>query len=396
MIMNDKKLSVNDQDIEKKSSELLLKDMQIKQPARTYKAVFPGKYIQGENALAELQGLMSLLGKNGLILASPTAKSKILSKYIFNESDDYISVEEFQGECCEKELKRLAETISRKKIDILVGMGGGKTIDTAKIASDRAGIPVIIVPTIASTDAPCSGCAVLYTEKGVFDSVYYQKLNPQVVLVDMNVIASAPTRFLVAGMGDALATWFEARSCERTFSTNECGGYSTMTGLNLAKLCYDTLLRYGSAAKIACDNKIITPALNHIVEANILLSGIGFESSGLAAAHSIHNGLTALSETHSFYHGEKVAFGTLAGLHLTDALPTEIETVYSFCEEIGLPTTLSDLGIADISKNRLMEAAIKACAPQEGIHHEAGQITPEKVLNAMILADAMGKTRKNK
>jgi glycerol dehydrogenase len=359
-----------------------------------YKAVFPGKYIQSENALSELPGLIRLLGKNGLILASQTAKNKILPQYFPNESEQCFSVEAFQGECCEKELTRLATIISQKKIDILVGMGGGKAIDTAKIASDRAGIPVIIVPTIASTDAPCSGCAVIYSEHGVFESVYYQKMNPQVVLVDTTIISAAPARFLVAGMGDALATWFEARSCERTFSTNECGGYSTMTGLNLARLCYDTLLRYGSAARIACENRVITPALNHIIEANILLSGIGFESSGLAAAHSIHNGLTALPETHAFYHGEKVAFGLLAGLHLTDALPDEIETVYTFCEEIGLPTTLSDLGITDVDRNRLMEVAVKACAPQEGIHHEAGVITPEKVLNAMIAADAMGKTRK--
>jgi len=365
----------------------------LKEQIRINKAAFPGKYMQGENALDELPGLISLLGKRGLILASPTAKSKILSKYNITEGAE-IDIEEFQGECCEKELKRLGEIISHRKIDILVGMGGGKTIDTAKIASDRAGIPVIIVPTIASTDAPCSGCAIIYTEQGVFDSVYYQKMNPQVVLVDTTIIANAPVRFLVSGMGDALATWFEARSCERTQSKNECGGYSTLTGLNLAKLCYDTLLLYGSAAKIACENKIVTPALNHIVETNTLLSGIGFESSGLAAAHSIHNGLTALDETHSLYHGEKVAFGVLAGLHLTDALPSEMETVYTFCEEMGLPTTLSDIGIKDISREHLMKATIKACDPGEGIHHEAGLITPEKVLNAVIAADAMGRLRR--
>jgi glycerol dehydrogenase len=359
-----------------------------------FKAVFPGKYIQGENALTELPSLISLLGKNGLILASPTAKNKILPAYFSNKSVNWFTAEEFHGECSEKELKRLADIISEKKIDILVGMGGGKAIDTAKIASDRAGIPVIIVPTIASTDAPCSGCAIIYSEEGVFESVYYQKMNPQVVLVDTTIIANAPVRFLVAGMGDALATWFEARSCERTCSTNECGGYSTLTGLNLARLCYDTLMRFGQVAKIACENKVITPALNHIVEANILLSGIGFESSGLAAAHSIHNGLTALPETHAYYHGEKVAFGLLAGLHLTDVLPDEMDTVYSFCEQIGLPTTLSGLGITDISRDRLMEVAVKACDPKEGIHHEAGLITPEKVLNAIIAADATGNKRK--
>ncbi|MCX6271790.1 MAG: glycerol dehydrogenase [Bacteroidetes bacterium] len=359
-----------------------------------YKAAFPGKYIQGERALDELPGLVDLFGKNGLILASPTIKKKVLPVYDFKGSERGILLEEFAGECCETELKRLQGIVTDKKIDVLVGMGGGKTIDTAKIVSDRAGIPVIIVPTIASTDAPCSGCALIYTEKGVFESVYYQKMNPQVVLVDINVIAAAPARFLVAGMGDALATWFEARSCERTLSRNECGGHSTFAALNLAELCYNTLLRYGSLAINACENNIITPALNHIVEANILLSGIGFESSGLATAHSVHNGLTAMTETHAYYHGEKVAFGVLTGLHLTDALPEEMETVYSFCEEIGLPTRFSDIGITNASGGKLMEVAVKACAPAEGIHHEVGRILPEMVLNAMIAADSMGTLRK--
>jgi len=220
-------------------------------------------------------------------------------------------------------------------------------------------------------------------------------MNPQIVLVDTTVIADAPARFLVSGMGDALATWFEARSCDRTRSMNECGGYSTMTGLNLARLCYDSLLMYGAAARTACEKHIVTPALNHIIEANILLSGIGFESSGLAAAHSIHNGLTALEETHSFYHGEKVAFGVLTGLQLTDASPRESAEVFSFCEEIGLPTTLADIGLKNAGRDELMKAAEKACAPTEAIHHEAGTITPGNVLNAMLAVDAIGEWRKN-
>ncbi|MCX6985462.1 MAG: glycerol dehydrogenase [Lentisphaerae bacterium] len=234
----------------------------------------------------------------------------------------------------------------------------------------------------------------LYSDDGVFDSVFYQKTNPAAVLVDVGIIAAAPTRFLVAGMGDALATWFEARSCDRTQSVNECGGYSTAVGLNISKFCYETLLAYGVAAKVASERHIVTPALEHIIEANILLSGIGFESSGLAAAHAIHNGLTALTETHSFYHGEKVAFGVLAGLQLTDASAEEMATVFSFCEDIGLPTTLADIGVKNAGREKLMNAAEKACAPESSIHHEAGVITSEKVLNAMLAADAMGKERK--
>ena len=275
-------------------------------------------------------------------------------------------------------------------------MGGGKTIDTAKIAADRAGIPVIVVPTIASTDAPTSGCAVIYSKDGVFDSVCYQRLNPAAVLVDVGIIAAAPTRFLVAGMGDALATWFEARSCERTQSANECGGSGTAAGLAIARLCYETLLSHGVAAKLASERHLVTPALERIVEANILLSGIGFESAGLAAAHSIHNGLTALAETHSSYHGEKVAFGTLAGLQLTDASAAETATVFSFCEDVGLPTTLADIGLGKADRRQLMEVAEKACAPGQPIHHEAGVITPARVLDAMLAADAFGQERKDR
>ncbi len=360
------------------------------------KAVFPGKYIQGAGAINELPSLIKLVGKKGLLLAAPSSKSKILPEFGAQLKGQELQIEVFHGECCEKELARLSGVVKENGVDVLVGMGGGKPIDTAKIVADRANLPVIVIPTIASTDAPCSGCAVIYSENGIFQCVCYQKQNPAVVLVDVSIIAAAPTRFLVAGMGDALSTWFEARSCDRTQSVNECGGHSTMAGLQIAKLCYETLLSYGVAAKLASELHIVTPALEHIIEANILLSGLGFESGGLASAHAIHNGLTALTETHVFYHGEKVAFGVLAGLQLADASPAEATEVYSFCEKVGLPTTLADIGLANASIDKLREAAEKASAPEQSIHHEAGKITPEKVLHAMLAADAIGKARRGK
>ena len=358
------------------------------------KALFPGKYLQGPGALGELPSLVGSFGRQGLILASPSVRTEVLPRSGIDLSAAALSVEGFGGECCERELGRLAEVIRRRGVDVLVGMGGGKTIDAAKIAADRAGIPVIVVPTIASTDAPCSGCAVIYSEAGVFETVAYQKLNPAAVLVDTAVIARAPVRFLVAGMGDALATWFEARSCGATQSPNACGGLATMTGLSLARLCYDTLMEYGMIARIAAGQQLITLALERIVEANILLSGLGFESGGLASAHAVHNGLTALAETHACYHGEKVAFGVLAGLQLTGAPPDETERVYAFCEAVGLPTTLAELGVTDCTRERLLQVAEKACAPVESIHHEAGEITPDKVLHALLAADAIGSRRK--
>ncbi len=358
------------------------------------KAVFPGKYIQGPGAITQLPALIKLLGKQGLILASPSVRNRVLPRCNIDLTTAGIHTELFRGECCEDEITRVIACVSEKQVDVLVGMGGGKTIDTAKTAADRAGIPVIIVPTIASSDAPCSGCSVLYSPNGVFETVHYQKANPAAVLVDVDIIAAAPTRFLVAGMGDALATWFEARSCERSRSGNECGGSSTMVGLHIAKLCYETLLKYGVTAKLANERHLVTPALEHVVEANILLSGLGFESAGLAAAHAIHNGLTALTETHSFYHGEKVAFGVLAGLQLTDASPDESEAVFSFCEAVGLPTTLADLGVDIASTEKLMTVAKMACAPGQSMSHEAGTTCPKEVFNAMLAADAIGQARR--
>ena len=76
------------------------------------------------------------------------------------------------------------------------------------------------------------------------------------------------------------------------------GGLSTQSALALAKLCYRTLLADGADALRSVQAQVVTPALERLVEANTLLSGIGFESSGLAAAHAIHNGLTTASATH--------------------------------------------------------------------------------------------------
>ncbi len=354
-------------------------------------AFFPGKYIQGSGAINGLESIISKFGNKALLLGSPTALRFLPNKYREAPISSTLNIEIFNGECCESELTRIAELIHSQKSEALIGMGGGKAIDTAKIAADRAGIPVIIIPTIASTDAPCSGCAVTYTRDGVFEKVHYQKLNPAVVLVDMDILAKAPVRFLVAGMGDALATWFEAKSCIASLSLNECGGISTLTGIHLARLCYDVLLKYGVKAKSDNQAGKVSEALNNIAEANILLSGIGFESGGLASAHAIHNGFTSLPETHNYYHGEKVAYGLLAGLHLTKATDEQIKEVYTFCKSVSLPVTLADIGVSITNREGLLKVAHKSVESGSSIHHEKTAITAEMVFDALIDADNYGK-----
>jgi glycerol dehydrogenase len=144
-------------------------------------------------------------------------------------------------------------------------------------------------------------------------------------------------------------------------------------------------------AKESCDQKVVTSALENIIEANILLSGLGFESGGLAAAHAIHDGLTILEGTHKYYHGEKVAFGTLAQLVLENSPTEELEEVFGFCLKVGLPVCLADIGVPRISGDQLYEVAKKACIPEESVHAMPFPVTVESVAAAIKVADAIGR-----
>ena len=357
-------------------------------------AIFPGRYVQSEGALTDLGEEVSRLGAKALAIAGETTRNSIIPPLLPSWSKScQVSVEPFGGECCDDEISRLTQIVKEQGCDVVIGMGGGKVIDTAKAVGHEAGTRVAIVPTIASTDAPISAVSVIYTPEGAFLRYLFVSRNPDLVLVDTQVIAAAPVRFLVAGMGDALATWFEADACRRSYSPNQCGGLGTLAGYSLARLCYDTILEYGVAAKTSCEQNVVTPALSHVVEANTLLSGLGFESGGLASAHSIHNGLTRLPGTRAYYHGEKVATGVLAGLFLADRPSELIRDVYDFCESVGLPTTLAAIGIGDASDDELRLVAEAACTEGETIHHEACPVSPEAVFAAIRTADQVGQNR---
>jgi glycerol dehydrogenase len=235
----------------------------------------------------------------------------------------------FRGECSKREIERLRGVAEREGASVVVGVGGGKAMDTAKAVGHEAGVNWSCVPTIVSTDTPTSALSVIYTDGGVFEEYMLLPRSPDLVLVDTQVAANAPVRFLVAGMGDALATWVEARAAAEARTTTMAGGAPTMAALALAKLCWDTLWSYGLSAKHAAQQHFVTPAVEKVVEANTLLSGLGFESGGLAAAHAVHNGLTALPATHDCMHGEKVNFGTLTQLAAGRALYTPSRSMAS-------------------------------------------------------------------
>lgn len=368
--------------------------------------ICPTKYVQGEDELLNLGYFVKTFGKSALLIAHNDDVLRIKNKLDKTaEKFDITFVESgFKGECSREEVARLQQLAKENKCSCTIGLGGGKAIDTAKCVAE--GDNLIIVPTIAATDAPTSHSAVLYTEDGSFDDYAYYKQSPSVVLIDTTVIAKAPTRFLVSGMGDALSTYFEARATSNSYSNVNAGlpcGYreglcppakGTNTALALAKLCYETLINDGAKAKAASDCNLVTPALENIIEANILLSGLGFESGGLAGAHAIHDGLTILEGTHKYFHGEKVAFGTIAQLILENAPEEELYEVLDFCLEVGLPVCLSDIGVDEITDEELLEVAKKACIEEESVHSMPFPITVEGVCAAIITADKIGKNYK--
>ncbi len=171
-------------------------------------------------------------------------------------------------------------------------------------------------------------------------------------------------------------------------------GAPTSAALAISRLCYDTLLEYGLAARLTVEQGAVTPAVEKVVEANTLLSGLGFESGGLAAAHSVHNGLTALEGTHHFWHGEKVAFGVISMLMLEERPADIIEEVVDFCLEVGLPVALEDIGLDGVSREELELVSRAACTEGETIHNEPFPVYPEMVLDAMIAADTFGRQRR--
>ena len=351
--------------------------------------LFPGRYVQGFDALKRLGPEMLRFGHKGFIICDPYVFEYLLPHFRPEmEKSVRVQVERFGGECSDEEIERLSGLTSQVDCQVIVGIGGGKTLDTAKALGYELKIPVAVVPTIASTDAPCSSLAVIYSPEGEFERYLRLLKNPDLVLVDTKIVAQAPVRFLVSGMGDALATWFEAESCRRKYACNMAGDVGSMAAYALAHLCYDTLLQYGLTAKLACQAGVVIPALEHIVEANTLLSGLGFESGGLATAHSIHNGLTVLKSTHQYYHGEKVAIGTLASLFLTDKPKETIDEVFSFCQSVGLPTSLAQIGLSSISDEQLMRVAEAACADGETIHNEPVPVTSTMVFSALKTVDA--------
>ena len=351
----------------------------------------PSRYVQGRDASAALGEQMAHLGLSGpvLIVASRSNAERLSATWeqtLPRSGFDY-RVHVFGGECSQPEIDRAVAVAHEMGARTIVGAGGGKALDTSRAVALETDAAMVNCPTLASSDAPCSAISVVYAADGSVERIQFYPRNPDLVLVDTTIVAAAPSRYLVAGMGDALATWFEARTVIEAHGRNTVGGAVTMSAGALAELCCQTLFADGPAAIRAVDVGAVTPALERVVEANTLLSGLGFESGGLALAHAVHNGLTAVPGTHDRLHGEKVAFGLMVQLVVEGRPDEEINRVRDFCREVGLPTTLAEVGLPDVSDATLATIAERTVAPDESSHHEPFEVTAGMIADGIRAAD---------
>ncbi|GAB3671304.1 glycerol dehydrogenase [Halopiger thermotolerans] len=356
----------------------------------------PPHYVQGRDVLDELGEHVSPLGDRAVLLADDIVLDIVEERATesLGRAGVDVVVEEFGGEASPEEIDRVANVCRDADADVIVGAGGGKALDTAKAARQIAGGAAVSLPTIASTDAPTSALSVVYTEDGEFEEYRFYDRHPDAVIVDTGIIAGAPTRLFRSGIADALATWFEASAVDRADAANVIGGEPTDAALELARLAYDTLREQARPAVEAVEVDAVTDGVESVVEANTLLSGLGFESGGLAAAHSIHNGLTQLEATHDATHGEKVNIGTLSQLVLEGREGAFVEEFVDFSLDVGLPVTLAEIGLEDPDPDQLETVAEAACADDETIHNEPFDVDPAAVRDAIRTADAIGRRMK--
>ena len=341
--------------------------------------VFPHRYVQGAGALSGISEHLSVLGiKHPLVLAGPSA-TKICRKTMekdFSRHNIACRFLLFNGDSTWAEVARVKSACIEGEHDAIISCGGGKVLDTGRAAAAGdvmncgvvppepiedlgAGVACIQIPTIASTDASTSRACLIYNDQGAFETVVFVPVNPEMVLVDTLIISKAPVRTFVAGMGDALATYFEADTCRQTQSMTPAGGFQTNSAHALSRLAYDLLIAHGLEAKKENESNIAGPAIDAVVEANTLLSGLGFENGGLSAAHAVAECLTLFMDQFKspLMHGEMVSYGTVVHLLLEDRAPETLNEVITFCRSVGLPTTLKSMGIRDISEQIVRDLA---------------------------------------
>ncbi|TKC19467.1 iron-containing alcohol dehydrogenase family protein [Robertmurraya kyonggiensis] len=345
----------------------------------------PSEYILQEGALNLLESKLLERGLEKVLVVHGKKSWDAAKPYwpLFTKVE--YAEHTYSGECSIEEIALVSELVKTEAYDGVIGVGGGKVLDLVKAVCDTTRVQAILIPTLASNCSPWTPISVLYDQSGSFIRYDVYPVCTSLVLIEPNILVAAPVDLFIAGIGDTLAKWYEA-------NVQMAGIENKPVPLQIshytARQCKDLILEHSEEAIKAVQLGILNDAFIKVAETIIMLGGMvggfGDHYGRIAGAHSIHNGLTIIEETHHTLHGDKVAYGILVQLVLEEKL-AEIEELLPFYRGIGLPVSLTELGIKEVSKELVTKMAKKATINAESIHViPIGPITAKRVEEAIF------------
>lgn len=352
--------------------------------------VAPAQVLKGRGILQQAVEAIARLGQNIVIIGGEQSLQIIqpLLDRLTGHSVRLTSAS-YGQDCSEASLEQLRRIVAEQQADLILGVGGGKALDAAKLIAHQRGLAVVTLPTSAATCAAWTALSNVYSEAGAFQYDVSLSRCPELLILDYDLIQTAPLRTLVAGIGDALAKWYEA-----SVSSGDAQATLTIAAVQQARVLRDLLLQKSA---IACSQPG-SETWQEVVDATVLMAGLigglGGAQCRTVAAHAVHNGLTHLPPTRQTLHGEKVAYGILVQLRLEEMIQgnqlasTARQQLLRFYSEIGLPRTLTELGMGDITLQHLQTAADLACAPASDLHRLPFSVAPAQLMAAMISTTA--------
>ena len=350
-------------------------------------SIAPARVLRGENCLADSGREIARLGTRLLVVGGNKTLDVIESglQSVLAEEKLVGQFASYSPDCAESSLLKLKQIAQQHQADLIVGVGGGKALDTAKLLAHQCHLPMIAIPTSGATCAAWTALSNVYSEAGAFQYDVTLANCPDLLVLDYGLIRTAPQRTLVAGIGDAIAKWYEA-----SVSSGESTATMLVSAVQQARILRDILFQKSA---IALKNTH-SDEWREVVDATVLLAGviggIGGADCRTVAAHAVHNGLTHLIEAHDVLHGEKVAYGILVQLRLEEMIlgnklaSSSRKQLLKFYAEIGLPKTLEDLGLENVSLAQLRHAAAISTLPQSDIHRLPFAVSSEQLIAAMV------------
>jgi glycerol dehydrogenase len=347
--------------------------------------VAPARVLRGKSALTDAIEHILRLGQRPLIVVGEHSQDLSQLQVLFDRPELTIERVRYTPDCCQSSLDRLIESATKHQADFIIGIGGGKCLDTAKLLAHRCQLAVVTIPTSGATCAAWTALSNIYSESGAFLYDVSLAKCPDLLILDYGIVATASHRTLVAGIGDAIAKWYEA-----SVSSGHSSQTLLIAAVQQARVLRDILFQK-SASAIAHPG---SEDWQEVVDATVLLAGVigglGGAQCRTVAAHAVHNGLTHLPGSHHALHGEKVAYGILVQLRLQEMLQgdrlaaTARQQLVDFYSTIGLPKTLADLGLSEITISQLQHAATLACKPDSDLHRLPFNVVPEQLVAAML------------